>query len=67
MGFFRRTTRSATVSSEGPATLYSLRRESFERMQRERPDLARTFYEFIVRSLADRIDLANRSVSALTG
>jgi SulP family sulfate permease len=66
MGFFRRATRTATVSTDGPATLFSLTRDSFERMQRERPDLAGRFYEFVVRSLADRIDAANRAITALT-
>jgi SulP family sulfate permease len=66
MGFFRRATRTATVSTDGPAALYTLTRESFERMQRERPDLAGSFYEFIVRSLADRVDAANRAITALT-
>ena len=66
MGFFRRAARAANVLSDGPATLFTLSRDSFERMRRERPELASTFYEFIVRTLADRIDLANRTVIALT-
>ena len=66
MGFFRRATRAATVSTDGPVTLYTLTRSNFERMQRERPDLAGKVYEFIVRSLADRIDAANRAIAAFT-
>jgi SulP family sulfate permease len=66
MGFFRRSTRAATVSSDGPATLYTLTRASFERMREERPDLAGAFYDFIIRILADRIDFANRGVAALS-
>ena len=66
MGFFRRTPRSATVSSEGPAVLYTLSRAAFERMQRERPDLANAFDEFLLRTLADRLVLTERMVAALS-
>ena len=67
MGFFRHSVRSATVSSDGPATVFTLSRANFERMRRERPDLASAFDEFIMRVLADRIDFANRTVAALSG
>jgi len=67
MGFFRQSVRSATVSSDGPATVFSMTCANFERMRRERPDLASAFYGFIVRVLADRIDFANRTVAALSG
>jgi sulfate permease, SulP family len=65
MGFFRRSIRSATVSADGPAILFTLTRANFERMRRERPDLASAFDDFIIRVLADRIDIANREVAAL--
>ena len=67
MGFFRHSVRSATVSSDGPAIVFSLSRTNFERMRRERPDLASAFADFIMRVLADRIDFANRAVEALSG
>ena len=56
---------AATVTSDGPAVLFTLRRDNFERMRRERPDLASAFDDFIMRILADRIDVANREVAAL--
>jgi SulP family sulfate permease len=65
MGFFRHSARSATVSSDGPATLFTLTRANFERMRRERPDLASAFDDFILRVLADRIDFANHALEAL--
>jgi SulP family sulfate permease len=65
MGFFRRTARSATVSSEGPAKLFSLSRANFERMRGERPDLAYACDDFIVSTMADRVETANRSLTAL--
>jgi SulP family sulfate permease len=67
MGFFRRSSRSATVSSDGLATVFTLSRAAFERMRRERPDLADAFDDFIIRVLSDRIDFANRAVAALSG
>jgi sulfate permease, SulP family len=65
MGFFRHSARSATVSSDGPATLFTLTRANFERMRRERPDLANAFDDFILRILADRIDFANHALEAM--
>ncbi len=67
MGFFRHSLRSATVSSDGPAIVFTMSRSNFERMRRERPDLASAFDDFIMRVLADRIDFANRAVAALSG
>jgi SulP family sulfate permease len=66
MGFFRRSLRSATVSSDGPAILFTLTRASFERMRREHPELANAFADFIMRVLADRIDFANRAIATLS-
>jgi SulP family sulfate permease len=65
MGFFRKTTRSATVSAEGPVTLFTLSRTSFERLRGERPQLASAFDDFVIRVLADRIDFSNRVVATL--
>lgn len=65
MGFFRHTARSATVTSDGAATLFTLTRANFERMRRERADLASAFDDFILRILADRIDFANHAIEAL--
>jgi SulP family sulfate permease len=65
MGFFRRSVRSATVSSDGPVVLFTLTRDAMERMRRQRPDLASAFDDFIVRTLADRLDATNRELAAL--
>jgi len=65
MGFYRRLPRSATVSSDGAVTFFTLTRSNFERMRRERPDLANAFDDFIIRVLAGRLDFANRTVAAL--
>jgi SulP family sulfate permease len=65
MGFFRRVARSATVSSEGTAVLWTLTRPSFERMRDERPDLACAFHEYLLRTLSDRIALGERMMLAI--
>ena len=65
MGFFRHSTRSATVSSDGPVILFTLTRASLERMRRERPDLSSAFDTFIMGILADRLDFATREIAAL--
>ena len=59
MGFFRRAVRSASISSDSPATVFTLTRANFDRMRGERPDLAGDFVEFILRTMADRIEAAN--------
>ena len=66
MGFFRQTMRSATVSSEGPATFYTMTRPNLQRMRRERPDIACAFDDFILHRLADRVEFANRAIAALS-
>jgi len=66
MGFFRRSMRSATVSSDGPAKLFTLTHARFDQMRRDRPDLASAFADFILCTMADRIESANRSVAALS-
>ena len=66
MGFFRRVPRSATVSAEGSVTLFTLRREQFDRMRREQPALAIAFDGFLLRSLSDRLILADRMMAALS-
>jgi SulP family sulfate permease len=65
MGFIRRSVRTATVSSDGPATFYTLTRASFERMRRERPELAHAFDDFLLRTMADRVNMADRLLVAL--
>ncbi len=66
MGFFRRSVRSATVSADGPATLFTLTRTNFERMRRERPDLALAFADFILRVMADRVSFSDLAALALS-
>jgi sulfate permease, SulP family len=65
MGFYRKVPRTATVVAEEPTVIYSLTREAFERMQKEDPDAASAFNRLIIKLLADRLEFANREISAL--
>jgi SulP family sulfate permease len=66
MAFVRSSVRTATVSSDGPAVFYTLTRASFERMRRDRPDLAHAFDDFLLRTMADRVNMADKLVVALS-
>jgi SulP family sulfate permease len=65
MGFFRKRPRTATVSAQTDAVVYTMTRASLERMLREEPALAGHFLQFIIRTLADRVEFANREIGAL--
>lgn len=65
MGFFRKAPRAAAVIAEQPSVIYRLTRRSFNRMQSEDPETAAAFYQLIVRVLSDRLEFANREISAL--
>ncbi|MEZ5849377.1 MAG: SulP family inorganic anion transporter [Hyphomicrobiaceae bacterium] len=65
MGFFRGSARAATVTAAEPSVVYALARADYDRLAREEPALAKALLEFVVRALADRLDLANREASAL--
>lgn len=67
MGFISRAPRSATVVSDGPATVYTLSRASFERLRRECPAVAAAFDDFLLRTLVARLGMTERMMSALSG
>ena len=65
MGFFRHSVRSATVSSDGPAVLFTLTRTALNRLRQERPALGAALDEYIIRVIADRLDATNREIAVL--
>jgi SulP family sulfate permease len=65
MGLYTRKPRSASAVAEEPSSLYCLSRDSFNKMQAEDPEIALSFHQFVVCSLADRIARANEEVKAL--
>lgn len=65
MGFVRRLARSATVVCEEAVELRTLSREAYERLRTERPELALALMEFLLRALADRSEMSDRSLLAV--
>ncbi len=65
MGFFRNLPRAASVMAEEPAIVYQMTRASYQRLLTADSALANRFLEMIVRSLANRVDVANREITAL--
>jgi SulP family sulfate permease len=65
MGFYRQVPRTASVIAEEKSVIFRLTRESFDKMQREDPAAASVFHKLIIRLLSDRLEFANREISAL--
>jgi SulP family sulfate permease len=65
MGFFRQVPRTATVIAEEPSVIYRLTKTAFDQMQEKDPAAAVAFHKLIIRLLADRLEFANREISAL--
>jgi sulfate permease, SulP family len=65
MGFYRRMPRTASVIAEQPSVVYRLTREAFNAIERADPAGASAFHKLIIRLLADRLEFANREISAL--
>jgi len=65
MGFYRNLPRTADVVAEQPTLVFRLSRDAFEKMREKDPAAAAAFHQLIVRLLADRLDFANREISAL--
>jgi SulP family sulfate permease len=65
MGFYRRVPRTASVIAEEPTIVYRLTRDAFEKMQAKDPAAAAAFHKLIIRLLSDRLEFANREISAL--
>jgi SulP family sulfate permease len=65
MGFYRGVPRAASVIAEAPTVVYRLTREAFDKMQAEDPTAAAALHKLIIRLLSDRLEFANREISAL--
>jgi SulP family sulfate permease len=65
MGFYRDVPRTASVVAEGPTVIYRLTRQAFDKMQAEDPTAAAALHKLIIRLLSDRLEFANREISAL--
>jgi SulP family sulfate permease len=65
MGLYRDMPRGASVQVDEPTVVYRFSNEAMARMEREEPALAHAFHRFVVRTLASRLDFANREVAGL--
>jgi SulP family sulfate permease len=65
MGFYRGVPRTAHVIAEGPTVVYRLTQKAFDLMQEQDPAAAGAFNKLIIRLLSDRLEFANREISAL--
>jgi len=60
------TTRTASVVASKPSVLYYLSAEALTQMERNDPELASAFHQFIARMLAERLSDNNRAIQALS-
>jgi SulP family sulfate permease len=65
MGLYRTMPRGATLRVDQPAVAYRLSREALEQMEADDPLLAHAFHKFVIRTVAARLDFANREVAGL--
>lgn len=65
MGFYRNAPRGAGVIASRPSVVSRLTRDAFDKMQKNDPQIASAFHQMIIRLLSDRLDFANREISAL--
>jgi len=64
-GLYMDATRSATVTTNGPAILYRLSVDALRRLTREAPELAAAFHQLVARLLAQRIVNTTNPVKSL--
>lgn len=65
MGLYRTRPRGASVSVDRPTVVYTLTAEALEQIEQDNPPLAYAFHKFVIRTLADRLDFANREIAGL--
>jgi SulP family sulfate permease len=65
MGLYRQSIRSASVVADAPSTVHKLERSALDRMETEAPRVAAAFHTFVIRTLADRLHVADKAISAL--
>ncbi|MFC1681480.1 SulP family inorganic anion transporter [Pseudomonadota bacterium] len=65
MSVYTQGLRSATVQVEEDAVIHQLSEEAVSSIERDQPDLANAFHRYIVRTLAYRLEHANKTLFAL--
>ncbi len=65
MGLYRVMPRGASVRVDEPTVVFRLSQATIDQLEREDPALAHAFHKFVIRTLASRLDFANREVASL--
>jgi SulP family sulfate permease len=65
MGLYRSAPRGAEVMVDEPTVVYRLTREAMLQMEEDDPSLAYAFHKFVIRTIAARLDFANREIAGL--
>lgn len=65
MGLYRTLPRGASVRADQPTIAYRLSLEAMTQMEQDDPTLAYAFHKLVIRTLAARLDFANREVASL--
>jgi SulP family sulfate permease len=65
MGLYRSLARGASVVADEATIAYRLSREALAQIEEDNPPLAYAFHRFVIRTLASRLDFANREVASL--
>jgi SulP family sulfate permease len=65
MGLYRVLPRGASVRADQPTIAYRISREAMTKMERDDPALAYAFHRLVIRTLATRLDFANREIAGL--
>ena len=65
MGLYRQSIRSASVVAQADSVIHRLTRSALERMEVEEPKVAAALHTYVIRTLADRLHLMDKTISAL--
>ncbi len=65
MGVYRGVPRGASVRVDQPTIAYRLSMDAMTQMEEDDPAVAHAFHKFVIRTLAARLDFANREIAGL--
>ena len=57
--------RTANVEIEEPSVVFTMTRAAYTRMIKDDPEIAARLLQFVIRMMADRLEFANKEISAL--
>jgi SulP family sulfate permease len=65
MGLYRALPRGASVRADQPTIAYRMTQQALTEMEKNDAELAYAFHKLVIRTLAARLDFANREVASL--